>query len=203
MVTTEGKVFAEFGGDKLKYPHELAVFNNGDIVVANTNNNSIDIFYAESSYSGSETIKFPKSYGGPKTISVSNDGRMFVGFTSNQGSYILHFQDEYRDRVGQFAVKSSQLNILDSVQIGESKNVSFSESSRTLTIYDEYCSACHDAGKYGAPATGMIESWAPFSRDLNELTLAAISGKGAMIARGGCDECSYEDLYNVIKLWSR
>lgn len=70
-------------------------------------------------------------------------------------------------------------------------------------IYTEYCSSCHSPNPVidiNAPATGNEKAW-HFRRQLgiDALLKTTINGKGAMPARGGCFECSDDQLRAAIQ----
>uniref|UniRef100_UPI00197F9687 c-type cytochrome n=1 Tax=Burkholderia sp. Ac-20379 TaxID=2703900 RepID=UPI00197F9687 len=53
-------------------------------------------------------------------------------------------------------------------------------------IYTAVCAACHAAGAAGAPKFGNAGDWAPrIAQGYDTLLHAALTGKGAMPARGG------------------
>ncbi|MBO6719041.1 MAG: cytochrome c5 family protein [Rhizobiaceae bacterium] len=69
----------------------------------------------------------------------------------------------------------------------------------TAAIYSQFCASCHDDGQYGAPVRGNIEDWDRFPRDRRQLLELAIAGNKAMIPRGGCADCSDEQLLELIE----
>ncbi|MBT3225971.1 MAG: cytochrome c5 family protein [Deltaproteobacteria bacterium] len=71
-------------------------------------------------------------------------------------------------------------------------------------IYAEYCAGCHDGGVVGwisgAPQTGEASEWKPyFSKGLDKMTASAIKGPGNMDPKGGCDQCSEEQIRSAIE----
>lgn len=70
-------------------------------------------------------------------------------------------------------------------------------------IYKEFCVACHAKNPVidvNAPAVGDLKAWKQ-RRKMGEKQLLefTIHGTGAMPARGGCFECSDEQLRETIK----
>ena len=64
-------------------------------------------------------------------------------------------------------------------------------------VYNGACMACHSAGIAGAPATGDQIAWAGrISKGMDALYDSGINGVAGtgMIARGGCSDCSDEDI---------
>src|SRR3990167_3969838 len=59
------------------------------------------------------------------------------------------------------------------------------------SIYNNYCSACHQAGIGGAPRFGDQKTWEAFEKSgVDKLYSIAIHGGGAMPAKGTCITCS-------------
>jgi len=66
-------------------------------------------------------------------------------------------------------------------------------------IVQQYCAACHTTGAAGAPKIGDKASWATRIRSgLGQMLKVAISGKGAMPARGGAAGISDFELTRAI-----
>lgn len=68
-------------------------------------------------------------------------------------------------------------------------------------IYNQYCVMCHSTGAAGAPKVGDTARWQEEMdhHSLDELIQNAIEGEGAMPPRGGCMECSDEDIAKVTR----
>ncbi|WP_322052527.1 c-type cytochrome [Paraburkholderia bannensis] len=61
-------------------------------------------------------------------------------------------------------------------------------------VYQAVCSACHASGAAGAPKFGNSGDWAPrIAQGYDTLWHTALSGKGAMPARGGTSPDDYSD----------
>lgn len=66
-------------------------------------------------------------------------------------------------------------------------------------IYNASCAACHTSGIAGAPKTGDKTAWSPrIAQGDDKLLAHAIQGLNAMPARGGCADCSDDDIKKVI-----
>lgn len=66
-------------------------------------------------------------------------------------------------------------------------------------IYTASCAACHDSGVAGAPKTGDKAAWkARIAQGNDKLLEHAIKGLNAMPARGGCSDCSDDDMKKVV-----
>lgn len=70
-------------------------------------------------------------------------------------------------------------------------------------IYLAFCSNCHAQNpviEVGAPRFGIAKDWASWRKyDKDKLFLRVANGVGAMPARGGCFECSDEQLKKAIE----
>lgn len=65
--------------------------------------------------------------------------------------------------------------------------------------YKGTCSVCHDAGVAGAPKLGDKAAWAPrVKTGKDALYKSAMSGKGAMPAKGGSAALSDADVKAVV-----
>lgn len=66
-------------------------------------------------------------------------------------------------------------------------------------VYNENCAACHASGIAGAPKVGDKAAWsARIAQGGDKLLEHAIKGLNAMPARGGCSDCSDEDIKKVV-----
>ncbi len=71
-------------------------------------------------------------------------------------------------------------------------------------IYDHFCSSCHANNPMipvGAPRAKMKADWAPYTKNQSIDTMVKVidTGLGAMPPRGGCFECSDQDLKAAIE----
>ena len=151
-------------------------------------------FFNSTDYEEHEVIKFPISYGLPKTIAIDEFGRLAVGFVGNGVAYFLVLIEKDRPSL----VFDSFNSAAPLFEYSDQEVAKAKPFSITAT-YERYCAMCHEGGRYGAPARGNIEAWERFPRDLNLLADLAIEGRGAMMPRGGCQECTTSDLKAVIE----
>ncbi|MCH8551637.1 MAG: c-type cytochrome [Natronospirillum sp.] len=62
-------------------------------------------------------------------------------------------------------------------------------------VYDQSCAACHNSGAAGAPRMGASEWQTRYDeKGFDMLVANSISGIGAMPPRGGCADCSDEEI---------
>lgn len=66
-------------------------------------------------------------------------------------------------------------------------------------VYDAACGACHNSGAAGAPRLGRTSEWADRKdQAIEDLYSHAINGIGSMPAKGGCTDCSDEEVRNAV-----
>ena len=67
-------------------------------------------------------------------------------------------------------------------------------------VYESVCIACHGAGAAGAPKFGD-KVWLELEKKegLKELVKDAIKGKRAMPPKGGCADCSVEEISAAVQ----
>lgn len=66
-------------------------------------------------------------------------------------------------------------------------------------VYSAACGSCHDSGAAGAPKLGNTGDWASrFEQDTETLYEHAINGYNAMPAKGGCSDCSDQEVKNAV-----
>jgi cytochrome c5 len=69
-------------------------------------------------------------------------------------------------------------------------------------VYEEFCASCHAVKpsiEVNAPRKGVRKDWEPYlTHDLNTLLKWADEGVGNMPPRGGCFECSDQNLKDAI-----
>ena len=120
LISDKGEIEKVFGGNVLKFPHEVAVNSIGDILVANMNSNSAVIFNAKDGYDTHNEIKFPISYGKPKTITDIGLNHFRVGFTGNGSAYFLDLE-KIQSNDGSFD-KANLLNNKISIRTNQNSN---------------------------------------------------------------------------------
>lgn len=68
------------------------------------------------------------------------------------------------------------------------------------TTYEGKCAACHASGLAGAPKVGDKTAWGPLiGKGIDALVTSATNGKNAMPPKGGCADCTAEDLKGAIE----
>ena len=104
------------------------------------------------------------------------------------------YEDEVRERLGLLKNKPT-------VTMSSSMDSSDMDSTtQTNVVYDEYCSVCHSIGLAGAPIYGDVAAWeGRVDKGIETLTSNTYNGYNAMPARGGCMNCSEEDIQNAVQ----
>lgn len=66
-------------------------------------------------------------------------------------------------------------------------------------LYQSHCQVCHQSGAAGAPILGKKAAWtARVAQGVEVLYQHAIGGYNAMPAKGGCINCSDEEIKSVV-----
>lgn len=85
--------------------------------------------------------------------------------------------------------------IIVSVTAASSKG----DAKKGEAIYNRICMACHAAGVAGAPKLGDKATWAPRIKQGKEVLLEhTLKGFKVMPPKGGCGDCSKQDIENAI-----
>jgi len=80
-------------------------------------------------------------------------------------------------------------------------SVSMAAAARTgQQVYEAVCKACHATGISGAPKFGD-KAWLQLERQegMKELVKDAIKGERAMPPKGGCADCSDDEIRAAVK----
>jgi cytochrome c5 len=69
-------------------------------------------------------------------------------------------------------------------------------------IYQNHCAMCHTSGAAGAPKLGDKAAWQTrltATGGIDKLSASAVTGKGAMPAKGLCMTCTDADIKNTVQ----
>lgn len=89
------------------------------------------------------------------------------------------------------------LLVTGSLQLGAAQA---SDDATGKAVYEKSCAVCHKAGIAGAPKTGDKAAWAALNaKGIDALTAVAISGKGAMPAKGGNPSLSDDEVRAAVE----
>ena len=118
---------------------------------------------------------------------------LLLSFGIAAGAAMASVEDEIRARiqpVGEVCLQGDEC--------GEAAAASETASSGPRSgseVYDSVCMACHTTGAAGAPVIGDAGAWAPrIDQGMDTLINHAINGFNAMPAKGGCANCSDEEI---------
>jgi cytochrome c5 len=87
--------------------------------------------------------------------------------------------------------------------VAASKNAGLAKHTVSMAIgkkiYQAHCAACHASGLEGAPRYGNKSEWAPrLKLGLPRLHLNALDGIGQMPPKGGCTNCSRDQIISAV-----
>ncbi len=118
---------------------------------------------------------------------------VLLGFGLTKVAVMANVEDEIRSRiapVGEVCVEGEDCGEASAPQESAS-----SEPRSGNEVYDAACSACHNSGAAGAPKLGDTGAWGDrIDKGLETLVDHAINGFNAMPAKGGCSNCSDEEI---------
>ncbi|MDI9246465.1 c-type cytochrome [Marinobacter sp. CHS3-4] len=128
-----------------------------------------------------------------KTVVAKALAVVLLGFGLTAGAVMASVEDEIRSRIAPVGTVCVQ-----GEDCGESAAPAQTASSGPRSgseVYSSACAACHDTGAAGAPKKGDAGAWSPrIDKGLETLVTHAINGFNAMPAKGGCGNCSDEEI---------
>ena len=151
------------------------------------------VMFDKVNYKVKNIFKFPEFFGNPKTITSISPNTFSVGFVGNGSAYFLIITKDHNFLRENF--NKTEVNF----KFSEKLDVNLTNNNNTVKLYNQFCASCHENGRYNAPARGNVEAWEKFSRSTYELLQNTINGKGSMIQKGGCTNCTNEDLTKLIE----
>ncbi|MEX2475328.1 cytochrome c5 family protein [Marinobacter sp.] len=118
---------------------------------------------------------------------------VLLGFGLTAGAVTASVEDEIRARiapVGEVCVQGEDCGS-EAAPVASAS----SEPRGGSEVYDAACAACHNTGAAGAPKLGDADAWGDRpDKGLETLVDHAINGFNAMPAKGGCSNCSDEEI---------
>ena len=91
---------------------------------------------------------------------------------------------------------------LEGEECGEASAAAAEEAVAAATpedLYNGKCASCHGAGVLGAPVPGKADQWASrIAQGTDSLYKHAINGFNAMPPKGGCMDCSDDDIKAMV-----
>lgn len=122
---------------------------------------------------------------------------VLVAFGLTAGVVMASVEDQIRERiapVGEVCLQGQECGTAGPA-------ASSSDGPRSGDeVYTASCQACHGSGVAGAPVAGNAEAWAPrIDKGLETLVGHAINGFNSMPAKGGCGNCSDEEIQAAVE----
>jgi len=171
---------------ELDWPHEIEIDNDGRIYIADTFNNRIQIFDENGLLI---TIIDEGLFFWPKTVAVSSKGTLFIGMVGDS-RVITKWK-----RTAQLPLKGKNFELST---IASQTPVLQESMANGSSIYSKHCVRCHRDGEFGAPRTSRSTDWTYRSTNKVDLVSNVLLGKGSMPPKGGCTECSREELLEAV-----
>ena len=102
------------------------------------------------------------------------------------------------------ALALGALSLTSLIACGSAKQPITADSSGS-DVYAQSCAGCHNGGlkgwMTGAPKVGDAQAWQPLiAKGIEAMTAASIQGFNKMPAKGGCEECSDEQIKAAIEV---
>lgn len=125
---------------------------------------------------------------------------VLLGFGLTAGAVMASVEDQIRSRiapVGTVCVDGADCgDIVTSAAPAQASSGPRSGDE----VYTAACQACHASGAAGAPIVGDQTAWSGrVDQGLETLVSHAINGYNAMPAKGGCGDCSDEDIQVAVE----
>lgn len=90
---------------------------------------------------------------------------------------------------------ASYIKSVESEKPPEAEHSSTIDESTGITVYNKFCVGCHVSGAGGAPKQGDDAAWAKrLEQGLDTLYEHAIQGYNSMPPKGGCSDCTDEEI---------
>lgn len=120
---------------------------------------------------------------------------VLVGFGLTAGAVMASVNDEIRERIAPVGQVCLQGEECGNAAPAAEESAGSGEARSGEEVYNAACTACHATGAAGAPVVGNADAWAPrIEKGMDTLIDHAINGFNAMPAKGGCGNCSDEEI---------
>ena len=189
-----GRKVERFGNEVLDYPHELAVTEEGDILVANYSAQNVVRFKASDDFKSIETVDFDEGFGLAKTVTSIDKDRFVVGFINDSGNAYQVLMSRTSKMTAR--VTAPQLEETPKGNTAVTTVPAFASTDRqTVMTYLAECSHCHESGQFNAPIRRNLEHWRKYERFSSTRLVAMMQGaKHRQFKAGTCEDCSTENL---------
>lgn len=194
LMDGSGRKVANFGKGVLDYPHELAVTEEGDILVANYAGHNVVRFKASDDYKSSETVDFDEGFGLAKTVTSIDKDRFVVGFINDSGN-------AYQVLMSRTSMKTAYVTALQPEE-APMRNTAVttvpafaSTDPKTVQTYMDECAHCHERGQFNAPIRRNLEHWHQYGQVPSTRLVAMMQGaEHRQFKAGTCEACSTAEL---------
>ncbi|MDC0494040.1 NHL repeat-containing protein [Alphaproteobacteria bacterium] len=192
-----GRKVVNFGNEVLDYPHELAVTEEGDILVANYSRHNVVRFKASDDYKSTEIVDFDEGFGLAKTVTSIDKDHFVVGFINDSGN-------AYQVLMSRTSSVKAQVNVYQPEELPMSSATlntvpAFaSTDQQTIMTYMAECAHCHESGQFNAPIRRNLEHWQKYVRVSSTRLVAMMqSAEHRQFKAGTCEACSAETLVSL------
>jgi DNA-binding beta-propeller fold protein YncE len=148
------KEFSAGGVGKFNYPQDVAVGPDGNLYVADSNNNQIQVLDADGlflrSWNGSSAGVPNNSSFYPNAVAVAADGKVFVSDGSNHRVLVFDAQGKFLRSMGQNGSAAGQLSNPTGIAVDASGNVYVGDTGNyRITVFDADGAYVRHWGGYG------------------------------------------------------
>ena len=194
LLDKTGRKLTNFGSEVLDYPHEIAVTNGGDLLVANYADHNVVIFSGLDDFKSYETVDFEEGFGLAKTVTSIDKDRFVVGFINDSGN-------AYQVLMSRASMKTADVTAPQPEEVPMNNTAvttvpAFASTDpRTVQTYMDECAHCHESGQFNAPIRRNLEHWHQYRQVPSKQLVAMMQGaKHRQFEAGTCEDCSTEEL---------
>ena len=141
------------GGGKFYNPYDVAVGPDGNIYVADYNNNRIQVLDPEGSpirsWNGS-SAGVPNGGFRPRSLHVASDGKVYVADESNNRVLVFDAQGKFLRAMGQSGSAEGQLNSPQAIAVDAAGNVYVGDINYFISVFDSSGAYVRRFGGYGS-----------------------------------------------------
>ena len=125
---------------------------------------------------------------------------VLLGFGLTAGAVMASVEDQIRARIAPVGTVCVDGADCGDIATSAAPAQASSEPRSGDEVYTAACQACHASGAAGAPILGDQTAWSGrVDQGLETLVSHAINGYNAMPAKGGCGNCSDEDIQVAVE----
>jgi cytochrome c5 len=122
-----------------------------------------------------------------------------LGISLTAGVALAAVEDQIRSRIAPIGEVCVEGGDCGDMATAEAPAAASAEPRGGEEVYAAACQACHNTGAAGAPKIGVASAWeGRTDKGKDTLYNHAINGFNAMPAKGGCGNCSDEEVENAV-----